>query len=65
MFKRFKNAMPAYSKRILILFENSGHIEDATIEPAPNGEGWIYCLFDGETLNDEPTHWEDIPGIES
>ena len=57
MFKKFTDEMPEFDVKILLLFEASGHVEDATIHPAPDGEGgWVYCLFDGESLTDNPTH---------
>jgi hypothetical protein len=66
MFKRFEDAMPEFDKKILLLFEASGHVEDATIRPDPGGEGgWIYHLFDGECLSDHPTHWAPMPEISS
>ena len=49
-----------YCERVLILFDN-GHIEDATIHEGSDGRGWSYCLFDGETMIDKPTHWMPLP----
>lgn len=43
--------------KVLIIFKNSGHVEDATFYQMNDGEGVYYRLFDGETLNDFPTHW--------
>lgn len=43
--------------KVLILFKNSGHVEDAYFSPCEDGEGVYYTLFDGETMNDFPTHW--------
>lgn len=60
MWIKFTQSIPDYNTQVLILFR-SGHIEDATIHPAPDGDGWTYCLFDGEQLNDAPTHWMPRP----
>lgn len=52
------------NETILLYWEKTGHIED--------GQLWFYgedneighSLFDGESLNDNPSHWMYIPEVE-
>lgn len=46
---------------VLLYWENSGHFEDGTLYYDDDGKLRHY-LFDGECLNDEPTHYTMIPG---
>lgn len=46
--------------RGLIYFGKSGHVEDASFHADEDG-GWMYVLFDGEQLDDSPTHWMPLP----
>jgi hypothetical protein len=43
-------------QHVLIFFKASRHVEDAWLHTDDNGD-WYYTLFDGETLNDRPSHW--------
>jgi len=56
----FASELPEFDTALIILFR-SGHIEDATCHAAPDGDGWVYCLSDGEQINDQPTHWMPRP----
>jgi hypothetical protein len=51
---------PKDGTRIICLWKKSGHVEDATLHPTKENE-WTHCLFDGERLNDEPSHWMEFP----
>lgn len=62
MWINLKESIPVYGEKVLILFSNSGHVEDATFHEDVEG-GWIYMLFDGECLNDSPTHWMPFPEL--
>lgn len=58
---KFADVIPSFGTRVLIMFR-CGHIEDATIHSDNDSpSGWAYCLFDGEMINDIPTHWMEIP----
>jgi hypothetical protein len=50
------------NENILLYWENSNHFEDGQLFIE---DGEIYhCLFDGESLNDSPTHWCYLPEVE-
>lgn len=62
VWKRIKDNLPPFGKQVLLKWEASKHIEDGAIYENLNVPGgWSHALFDGESLNDEPTHWTDIP----
>lgn len=44
----------------LLYWQQSRHVEDATFYTDDDGN-WSYMLFDGETVNDKPTHWMPLP----
>lgn len=50
-------------ERILLYWEKTGHIEDGELYITVEGE-IDHVLFDGESLNDAPSHWMYIPGVE-
>lgn len=51
------------NEKILLFWENSKHIEDGTLIWCEDGDGFTHMLFDGECLNDEPTHWMYLPEV--
>lgn len=50
--------IPPFEEKVLLKFSN-GHIEDATFYPCEGG--WVYTLFDGESLTVEPVEWMPLP----
>jgi len=46
--------------RVLLYWDRTGHIEDGEIVKLPDGS-LHHILFDGETVNDNPTHWMPLP----
>jgi hypothetical protein len=50
-------------ERVLLYWERTGHIEDGELYFTEEGQ-LRHILFDGETLNDEPTHWMNVPKVE-
>jgi hypothetical protein len=57
--------LPEFGQTVLIRFAKSGHIEDATFHQDEYSDGWTYCLYDGERLNDGPSHWMPLPAAPS
>lgn len=57
---------PKDGTKIIAYWAKSDHCEDATLHYYDDGERWYHVLFDGQQLNDEPTHWMPMPkaGIE-
>ena len=53
------NEPPTHVK-VLAYWEKSGHVED--VEFFHDG-GLCYALFDGESLNDFPSHWAEMPSV--
>ncbi|EMH4032953.1 Protein of uncharacterised function (DUF551) [Klebsiella oxytoca] len=52
--------MPELDKRVLLYFGSySGHIEDGCI--GDDGDGPYHYFFDGDSLQQEPTHWMPLP----
>ncbi|HFZ1674455.1 TPA: DUF551 domain-containing protein [Klebsiella pneumoniae] len=52
--------MPELDTRVLLYFSNyGGHIEDGCI--GDDGDGPYHYLFDGDSLQYEPTHWMPLP----
>lgn len=51
------------NESILLFWEKSRHVEDGVLYLDDDGQIYHY-LFDGESLNDEPTHWMYMPDIE-
>lgn len=52
--------MPELDKRVLLYFGSySGHIEDGCI--GDDGDGPYHYFFDGDSLQQEPTHWMPCP----
>ncbi|MGP1065771.1 DUF551 domain-containing protein [Serratia sp. CY56810] len=52
--------MPELDKRVLLYFGSyDGHIEDGCI--GDDGDGPYHYLFDGDSLQQEPTHWMPLP----
>ena len=45
---------------VLLYWERTGHFEDGTLYYDEDGELRHY-LFDGESLNEEPSHYALIP----
>ena len=50
---------PRDGTRVLLYFAGLDHVEDATITE----DG--YCLFDGESFNQPPTHWQPLDELPS
>lgn len=61
-FKKIGFGTPV-GETILLYWEKSRHIEDGTIILTEDMKGFTHILFDGERLNDEPTHWMYIPEV--
>ena len=51
---------PPTMVKVLAYWEKTGHIEDVEFF---HDDGLCYVLFDGEVLNDFPSHWSVIPPI--
>ena len=52
--------MPELDKRVLLYFGSyDGHIEDGCI--GDDGDGPYHYFFDGDSLQQEPTHWMPLP----
>ncbi|HEI8668426.1 TPA: DUF551 domain-containing protein [Serratia marcescens] len=52
--------MPELDKRVLLYFDSyDGHIEDGCI--GDDGDGPYHYFFDGDSLQQEPTHWMPLP----
>lgn len=52
--------MPELDKRVLLYFGSyDGHIEDGCIDD--DGDGPYHYFFDGDSLQQEPTHWMPLP----
>lgn len=52
--------MPELDKKVLLLFPAyDNHIEDGCI--GDEGDGPCHYFFDGDSLNQEPTHWQPLP----
>ncbi|HIE0939495.1 TPA: DUF551 domain-containing protein [Serratia marcescens] len=52
--------MPELDKRVLLYFGSyGGHIEDGCI--GDDGDGPYHYFFDGDSLQQEPTHWMPLP----
>ena len=50
------------NKRVLLYWDILDHYEDGTIYENEDVPGEIYAvLFDGESLNTQPTHWIKLP----
>ena len=50
------------AKRVLLLWDTLNHIEDGTVYKNEYAPCAIYAvLFDGESLNVQPTHWMPLP----
>nr|WP_269474546.1 DUF551 domain-containing protein [Serratia ureilytica] len=53
-------SMPELDKRVLLYFGSyDGHIEDGCI--GDDGDGPYHYFFDGDSLQQEPTHWMPLP----
>jgi len=52
--------MPELDKRVLLYFGSyGGHIEDGCI--GDDGDGPYHYFFDGDSLQQEPSHWMPLP----
>lgn len=52
--------MPELDKQVLLYFGSyDGHIEDGCI--GDDGDGPYHYFFDGDSLQQEPTHWMPLP----
>jgi len=49
---------------LILYWERSGHIERGRLEFDSEGELTHYLSFDGGQLNEEPSHWMEIPQVE-
>ncbi len=50
---------------ILLYWEGTGHFENGTIyDDGDSEDGRYHVLFDGESLNTEPTHWAPLPAFD-
>lgn len=48
---------------ILLYWDKTGHVEDGKLYFWGENNWPTHCLFDGERLNDEPTHWMPLPEV--
>ena len=51
---------PPAGVKVLAYWEKTGHVEDVEFF---HDDGLCYVLYDGETLNDFPSHWCDMPSV--
>ncbi|MDX1532585.1 MAG: hypothetical protein R3230_00040 [Nitrosopumilaceae archaeon] len=51
------------NEEILLYWENSKHIEKATLHFDDDNEVYHVLSLDGECFPDEPTHWMHIPEV--
>ena len=52
-------------EEILLYWKDSLHIENGTIyDDGDSEDGRYHVLFDGESLNTEPTHWAPLPAFD-
>lgn len=49
---------------LILYWEKSKHIERGRLEFDDSHELYHVLSLDGERLNDEPTHWMEIPDVE-
>lgn len=57
---RCSERLPDLDKKILLLFtQYDNHIEDGFI--GDEGDGIYHYLFDGDSLESNPTHWQPLP----
>jgi hypothetical protein len=56
-----EDSLPEEGRQVLLYWKESGHIEDGAFYEFETGTGWYHVLFDGESLNCEPTHWMPLP----
>ena len=57
----FKNALPDEGKHVLLYWDASDHFEDGAVYSEEFDGDWYHVLFDGESLNCNPTHWAELP----
>lgn len=49
-------------KKILLYWDKINHFEDGEIHfDEVEGGAFYHVLFDGESLNDQPSHWCELP----
>ena len=55
--------LPEYDTRVLLYFGNysDGHVEDGFIGDEDSSGDWYHYLYDGDSLNTNPTHWMPFP----
>lgn len=53
-----------FEERILLYWDKSKHVEDGILWLSDNGY-FRNTLFDGESLNAQPTHWMPMPEVDS
>lgn len=46
--------------RVLLYWQRTGHIEDGELVRLDDGRVH-HILFDGETVNENPSHWMPLP----
>ncbi|UIL53981.1 DUF551 domain-containing protein [Pantoea agglomerans] len=55
-----RKSLPELDTRVLLLFSNfDNHIEDGFI--GDDGDGFYHYLFDGDSMGENPTHWQPLP----
>ena len=55
-----ESSEPPAGVKVLAYWEKTGHVEDVEFF---HDDGLCYVLFDGETLNDFPSHWAEMPSV--
>ena len=63
MFKKIGFGTPL-NETVLLYWDKTGHVEDGYLYYDLDGEHLFHCLFDGEALNDQPTHWMPMPEVD-
>ena len=50
-------------ERVLLFWKESQHIEDGQLIWNADGATFTHILFDGQCMDDEPTHWMYLPEV--
>ena len=53
--------LPVMGEQVLLYWKHSNHIEDGAFYMEECSGGFYHSLFDGESLNEQPSHWQPLP----
>lgn len=56
-----KTRLPEEGHQVLLFWNDSKHIEDGAFYVDDDTGGTYHALFDGESLNVQPSHWMPLP----